>query len=138
MFISTLTEAQNDVINKYSDEFDIKTKSYNLSEYHRTLYIIARILKPEIVIETGVFEGHSSLALLLALKENNKGHLHSIDVPSPKLVESNKRLMKSQKPLDYLSHPIRPRSQSLVYRTHNHQILLLKTFENQKQKEIKS
>ena len=69
MFISTLTEAQNDVINKYSDEFDIKTKSYNLSEYHRTLYIIARILKPEIVIETGVFEGHSSLALLLALKE---------------------------------------------------------------------
>ena len=85
MFISTLTEAQNDVINKYSDEFDIKTKSYNLSEYHRTLYIIARILKPEIVIETGVFEGHSSLALLLALKENNKGHLHSIDLPSPKL-----------------------------------------------------
>jgi len=85
MFISTLTEAQNDVINKYSDEFDIKTKSYNLSEYHRALYIIARILKPEIVIETGVFEGHSSLALLLALKENNKGHLHSIDLPSPKL-----------------------------------------------------
>ena len=85
MFISTLTEAQNDVINKYSDEFDIKTKSHNLSEYHRALYIIARILKPEIVIETGVFEGHSSLALLLALKENNKGHLHSIDLPSPKL-----------------------------------------------------
>lgn len=85
MFISTLTEAQNNVINKYSDEFDIKTQSYNLSEYHRALYIIARILKPEIVIETGVFEGHSSLALLLALKENNKGHLHSIDLPSPKL-----------------------------------------------------
>ena len=89
MFISTLTGAQNDIINKYS--YEIKTKSYNLSEYHRALYIIARILKPEIVIETGVFEGHSSLALLLALKENNKGHLHSIDVPSPKLVESNEQ-----------------------------------------------
>ena len=85
MFISTLTEAQNGVINKYGDEFDIKTKNYNLSEYHRALYIITRILKPEIGIETGVFEGHSSLSVLLALEENNKGFLYSIDLPSPEL-----------------------------------------------------
>lgn len=85
MFVSTLTEAQNDVINKYSDEFDIKAKRYNLSEYHRALYIMTRILGPKMVIETGVFEGHSSLAILLALNENNKGYLHSIDLPSPKL-----------------------------------------------------
>jgi len=85
MFISTLTEAQNEVINKYGDGFDIKAKSYNLSEYHRALYIMTRILKPEIVIETGVFEGHSSLAFLLALEENSKGHLYSIDLPSPSL-----------------------------------------------------
>ena len=90
MFISTLTEAQNDVINKYSDEFDNKAKSYNLSEYHRALYIMTRILKPEIVIETGVFEGHSSLALLLALDRNNNGHLYSIDLPSPKLPPGKK------------------------------------------------
>ena len=83
VFISTLTEAQNEVINKYGDEFDIKTKSYNLSEYHKALYIMTRILKPEIVIETGVFEGHSSLSILSALKENNKGLLYSIDLPSP-------------------------------------------------------
>ena len=85
MFISTLTKAQNDVISKYGNEFDIKTKSYSLSEYHRALYIMTRILKPEIVIETGVFEGHSSLSILLALEENNKGYLHSIDLPSPSL-----------------------------------------------------
>ena len=85
MFISTLTEAQNDVINKYGDEFDIKAKSYNLSEYHKALYIMTRILKPEIIIETGVFEGHSSLSTLLALEGNSKGHLYSIDLPSPKL-----------------------------------------------------
>ena len=85
MFISTLTEAQNDVISKYGNEFDIKTKSYSLSGYHRALYIMTRILKPEIVIETGVFEGHSSLSILLALEGNSKGHLYSIDLPSPKL-----------------------------------------------------
>ena len=86
MFISTLTGVQNDVISKYSDEFDIKTEGYSLSsDYHRAFYIMTRILKPEIVIETGVFEGHSSHAILLAREENNKGFLYSIDLPSPKL-----------------------------------------------------
>ena len=83
MFISTLTEAQNDVISKYGNEFDIKAKSYNLGKYHRALYITTRILKPEIVIETGVFEGHSSFSILSALEKNNKGFLYSIDLPSP-------------------------------------------------------
>lgn len=85
VLISTLTEAQNDTINNYGTEFAIKTESYDLSEYHRALYTMIRILKPEIVIETGVFEGHSSLSILSALKENTKGFLYSIDLPSPDL-----------------------------------------------------
>jgi len=84
-FVSTVTEAKNDTINRYGTEFTIKTESCDLSEYHRALYTMVRILKPEIVIETGVFEGHSSLSILSALKENNKGSLYSIDVPSPDL-----------------------------------------------------
>ena len=84
-FVSTMTKAKNDIINRYGTEFTIKTESYDLSEYHRALYTMVRILKPEIVIETGVFEGHSSLSILSALKENNKGFLHSIDLPSPDL-----------------------------------------------------
>jgi predicted O-methyltransferase YrrM len=82
-FVSTLTEAQSDVISKYGNEFDNKAKSYNLSEYHRALYITTRILKPEIVIETGVFEGHSSFSILSALEKNNNGFLYSIDLSSP-------------------------------------------------------
>lgn len=85
VFISSLTEVQNDMISKYSAEFDIKAKNYNLSEYHKALYIMTRILKPKIIIETGVFEGHSSLAFLFALEENNVGSLYSIDLPSPSL-----------------------------------------------------
>jgi predicted O-methyltransferase YrrM len=80
-----MTEAKNDIINRYGNEFDIKTMDYDLSEYHRTLYTMVRILKPKIVIETGVFEGHSSLSILSAMKENNKGFLYSIDLPSPDL-----------------------------------------------------
>ncbi|RZB29545.1 MAG: hypothetical protein AEth_01056 [Candidatus Argoarchaeum ethanivorans] len=84
-FVSTMTEAKNDTINRYGTEFASKTDSYDLSEYHRALHTMIRILKPEIVIETGVFEGHSSLSILSALKENNKGFLYSIDLPSPDL-----------------------------------------------------
>ena len=47
----------------------------------RLLYIITRVIKPEIVIETGVESGLSSLIFLLAFTKNNKGHLFSIDLP---------------------------------------------------------
>lgn len=81
-FISAMTEAKNDAINKYGTEFTVKTGGHGASEYHRALYTITRILKPETVIETGVFEGNSSLSILSAMKENNKGFLYSIDLPS--------------------------------------------------------
>ena len=86
VFISHLTEVRKDGFNMYSDEFDIQSKEYGLSEeYHKALYIMTRILKPEIVIETGVFEGHSSVSILLAMEKNEAGLLYSIDLPSPSL-----------------------------------------------------
>lgn len=85
-FISVLTDARKETIMKYSDEFEGKdVGSAGYSEYHTALYIITRILKPEIVIETGIFHGSSSFSILSALKENNKGFLYSIDLPSSKL-----------------------------------------------------
>ena len=45
----------------------------------RFLYHLTRFLKPEIIIETGVAAGLSSFMFLLALKQNTKGHLYSID-----------------------------------------------------------
>ena len=45
------------------------------------LYTIIRFLKPEIVLETGVASGISSAYILLALTENGKGKLFSIDLP---------------------------------------------------------
>lgn len=45
------------------------------------LYTITRALEPETVIETGVCNGLSTMYLLLALRKNGQGHLHSIDYP---------------------------------------------------------
>ena len=104
--ISSLTRVQRDIVVRYSSEYDIKAKNWSMGEYaaqflvngknysssedYRTWYIVTRILKPEIVVETGVFHGFSSLSFLLAMEENNEGHLYSIDLPSPKLLSSGK------------------------------------------------
>lgn len=45
------------------------------------LYAICRIAVPDVVIETGVASGHSSLGILSGMHMNKKGHLHSIDLP---------------------------------------------------------
>jgi len=47
-----------------------------------TIYVICRIFKPEIVIETGVADGFSTSFILRALEANEKGQLFSIDLPN--------------------------------------------------------
>lgn len=49
------------------------------------LYSAARALGPEVMVETGVASGWSTLAILLAMRENKKGHLYSSDMPYAKL-----------------------------------------------------
>jgi predicted O-methyltransferase YrrM len=46
------------------------------------LYSLVRVLKPQIVVETGVANGHSSFVILSALKTNGRGKLVSIDIRS--------------------------------------------------------
>ena len=47
-----------------------------------TLYVLCRILKPEVLVETGVAQGFSSAFILYALEVNKKGRLYSIDLPN--------------------------------------------------------
>ena len=44
-------------------------------------YTIARALRPESVVETGVCYGVTSAHVLCALQRNQHGHMHSIDLP---------------------------------------------------------
>ena len=48
----------------------------------RILYVLCRVIKPMIVLETGVANGVSSAFILKALDENKIGLLYSVDLPS--------------------------------------------------------
>ncbi len=52
-----------------------------MGEEAETLYVITRLLKPDIVLETGVGGGMSSAYILKAIQANGTGHLYSIDLP---------------------------------------------------------
>ncbi len=54
----------------------------------RLLYLIVKQCEPSVFVETGVAHGSSSSFILQAMRENNKGHLHSIDIP-PKEVPAD-------------------------------------------------
>lgn len=46
------------------------------------VYIMVRHLRPAVIVETGVFDGHSSAVILMALQKNDCGELVSIDLPA--------------------------------------------------------
>jgi len=50
-------------------------------EYAKDYYAIVREMEPATVVETGVCNGISTLAILIAIKENKSGTLYSIDYP---------------------------------------------------------
>ena len=67
-----------------------KDAEYRLSKLNVTLggggnfillYFLTRKLKPNVIVETGVAAGWSSLAFLRALNKNGKGKLYSSDFP---------------------------------------------------------
>lgn len=47
----------------------------------RMCYAVCRLLKPEVVIETGVAYGVTTAFILKALQMNGRGRLYSIDLP---------------------------------------------------------
>ncbi|MCA3749124.1 MAG: class I SAM-dependent methyltransferase [Rubrobacter sp.] len=47
----------------------------------RACYLLCRLLRPAVVLETGVAYGVSSAFMLAALEENGRGELHSVDLP---------------------------------------------------------
>lgn len=57
-----------------------------LVKWNTTLYILVRMLKPKIVVETGVLWGYSSAHILKAISENGNGYLYSIDLTDQRLI----------------------------------------------------
>ena len=73
-------------------ELSIYPGSYGLQMAQElpVLYILTRLMKPAIIVETGVSSGSSSAYILQALHDNQKGKLYSIDLP-PKNLPSGKK-----------------------------------------------
>lgn len=57
------------------------TKHHGDFSLARTCFIACRVLRPETVVETGVAYGVTTAFILKALQINEKGILHSIDLP---------------------------------------------------------
>ncbi len=53
------------------------------SELAATTYVLIKLLRPDVVVETGVGAGVSSWTILHAMEENGSGRLVSIDLPTP-------------------------------------------------------
>lgn len=81
-FVKFLAQVPSTEVEKTRDEIDHLNFGFN-PKFRSALYMLIRILKPEVVIETGVAAGASSLLMLLAMERNMKGELYSIDLPSP-------------------------------------------------------
>jgi predicted O-methyltransferase YrrM len=70
---------------------ELNTHVEKVEKYHRVygaaveievgifLYSLVRLMKPDIVIETGTSHCHSALYLAQGLSDNRKGHLYTID-----------------------------------------------------------
>jgi len=50
------------------------------------LYLVVRAMRPNLVVETGVFDGISSSVILQALQDANAGKLVSVDLPATNVV----------------------------------------------------
>ena len=65
---------------RYSERTLTHPRSYAVNQGSAfLLYALVRSLRPSIVLETGVANGHSSFYILSALQANGHGTLHSID-----------------------------------------------------------
>ena len=73
-FVLSLTGASREDVLRYWEESKSKDLPWPL------LYVIARVSKPNIVVETGVETGRSSFSILQALADNGQGVLYSIEL----------------------------------------------------------
>jgi hypothetical protein len=87
-FLNALNEQIRAVRKQYSKGLFGKGRLNSIDWFANqriTLYILIRLLKPRLAVETGVFYGGTTAFILNALHKNRKGRLVSIDLPAQKL-----------------------------------------------------
>jgi len=69
------------------------------------LYVLIRLLKPENMLETGVYYGGNSIFMLHAFRKNGTGLLTSIDLPDSKIESDRHPLVGETEHYDPTSKP---------------------------------
>lgn len=72
---------RNEALEKYQKMTGKEGMGGIALETAQDYYAVTRKLKPDTVVETGVCNGVSTLAILLAIQKNESGQLYSIDYP---------------------------------------------------------
>lgn len=62
--------------------------------WNEFLYMAVRFSKPQVVFETGVFDGQSSAVILQALSDNGDGILVSVDLPAIETIKGSTHLLR--------------------------------------------
>lgn len=64
------------------DRSGVESVGGGYGKHAEDIYTLIRAAEPEIVVETGVANGFTTLLILEALSANGSGHLYSIDLPN--------------------------------------------------------
>ena len=67
-------------------------------EVQELLQSLVRLLKPKVCVETGCYQGHSTLAIAKALFFNQQGELFSCDTDSSMVADAYIRIVQAFKP----------------------------------------
>ncbi|MGO9379939.1 MAG: class I SAM-dependent methyltransferase [Dissulfurispiraceae bacterium] len=87
--------------------FEITSEDFRLTADHHFIYTLTRLLKPKLVLETGVFDGYFTACFLKGLHDNFKregieGKLVSIDLPPfAAIKESTDKMARTRLPEGY-------------------------------------
>jgi len=67
---------------------NLKGENYGQIAFPELLYVLVKLIKPKVIVETGVSAGVSSAYILQALDDNGYGKLYSIDYPNYAIIEA--------------------------------------------------
>ena len=71
-----------------------RRRHVNPAPWNEFLYVLVRIARPAVFVETGVFDGQSSAIILQAMEDNGSGELYSIDLPATRPIEGSTHRMR--------------------------------------------
>lgn len=81
--LAYLTQAEHSLVRSLFEETrGMRANVRGMGGALDSIYVSVRLVRPQVVLETGVANGASSLYILRALHKNGLGHLYSIDVPN--------------------------------------------------------